>query len=246
MDYKSEQIELATKGIFYPENSPLSKGYVEVKYPTMVEESILLSTNSFNKSTALNEFIESLFINEFSSVKLEDFYLVDLNSLILDIRILTYGPEHVIELGGKTLISDLSVLEFNKEVQSSLSNKENRTLTLHSGHKVTLKLQTVRESNDNKQLIKKLNVPNMLFFYDTISSIEDIDGDNNKLNIEKTLRDRSKVTPLDGTKIRKKIKEMNPGYDIENIKYYSPDSKETEEGVTLPLQIGSNFFWFNT
>ena len=114
MSFNSEKINLSTGGFFYPSDSPLHKGYIEMKYPTLVEESILLSSNSYNKGTALNEFIKSLFINEFESVNVDDFLLVDLNSLIVDIRMLTYGPEHTVEIGDNQYTSLLTDLEFNK------------------------------------------------------------------------------------------------------------------------------------
>lgn len=39
--YPSETIDLPSKGLFYPKDSPLSSGQIDIKYMTAKEEDIL-------------------------------------------------------------------------------------------------------------------------------------------------------------------------------------------------------------
>ena len=49
MDHKfklpTEQVELPSKGLLYPEDSPLATGTIEMKYMTAKEEDILTNQN---------------------------------------------------------------------------------------------------------------------------------------------------------------------------------------------------------
>ena len=59
----TESVELPSKGLLYPESSPLSKGTVEMKYMTAREEDILTNQNYIQAGTALDRAIKSLLIN---------------------------------------------------------------------------------------------------------------------------------------------------------------------------------------
>ena len=50
-DYKfpTEEVELPSKGLIYPETNPLSRGVVEMKYMTAKEEDILTNQAFINK-----------------------------------------------------------------------------------------------------------------------------------------------------------------------------------------------------
>ena len=55
-DYKfpTEVVDLPSKGHFYVEGHPLSKGKVEIKYMTAREEDILTSQNLIQRGTVID------------------------------------------------------------------------------------------------------------------------------------------------------------------------------------------------
>ena len=55
----TESVELPSKGLLYPESSPLKKGTVEMKYMTAREEDILTNNNYIQDGTALDRTIKS-------------------------------------------------------------------------------------------------------------------------------------------------------------------------------------------
>ena len=58
-DYKfpTEMVELPSKGYFYTEGHPLSKGKVEVKYMTAREEDILTSQNLIQQGVVIDKLL---------------------------------------------------------------------------------------------------------------------------------------------------------------------------------------------
>ena len=56
----TEIVELPSKGLVYPENSPLSKGTVEMKYMTAKEEDILTNGNYIKNGTVIDRLLKSL------------------------------------------------------------------------------------------------------------------------------------------------------------------------------------------
>ena len=62
--FPTEVVELPSKGYFYPKDSPLSSGKVEMKYMTAKEEDILTSPNLIAKNLVVDKLLESLIINK--------------------------------------------------------------------------------------------------------------------------------------------------------------------------------------
>ena len=56
----TETVELPSKGLLYPEDSPLSSGTIEMKYMTAKEEDILSNTNYIFKGTVMDKLLQSL------------------------------------------------------------------------------------------------------------------------------------------------------------------------------------------
>ena len=54
--FPTEVVELPSKGYFYPKDSPLASGKVEMKYMTAKEEDILTSPNLLKKELQLTNF----------------------------------------------------------------------------------------------------------------------------------------------------------------------------------------------
>ena len=90
--FPSEVVSLPSKGYFYPEDSILSSGKIEVKYMTAKEEDILTSQNLIKQGVALDKLLESLIINK--DVDMSEMIIGDKNGLMVAARILGYGKDY--------------------------------------------------------------------------------------------------------------------------------------------------------
>ena len=105
----TETVELPSKGLLYPESSPLSKGTIEMKYMTAKEEDILTNNNYIQDGTALDKAIQSLIVDK--SIKYGDLLVGDKNALMIAARILSYGKDYPIYYAGKDYLVDLSTFK---------------------------------------------------------------------------------------------------------------------------------------
>ena len=110
-DYKfpTEMVDLPSKGYFYVEGHPLSKGKVEVKYMTAKEEDILTSKSLIQQGTVIDVLLQSLIVEK--SIKIDEMLIGDKNAIMVAARILGYGKEYEFTYDGIEQKTDLSVLE---------------------------------------------------------------------------------------------------------------------------------------
>jgi len=107
--YPTETVMLPSKGHFYAEDSPLSKGEVEIKYMTAKEEDILTNQNYITQGTVLDKLLESLIVAP--KFDIDSMLLGDKNALLIAARILGYGAEYPVRIAGKDEVINLSELE---------------------------------------------------------------------------------------------------------------------------------------
>jgi len=94
--FPTEVLSLPSKGLLYPEDSPLRSGTIDVKYMTAKEEDILTSANLINQGIVLDKLLESVIANK--DIKLDDILIGDKNALLVGARILGYGKDYKIQL----------------------------------------------------------------------------------------------------------------------------------------------------
>jgi hypothetical protein len=58
--FPTEEIDLPSRGLLYPKDSPLAAGKVEMKYMTAKEEDILTNPNYIAKGTVIDKLLTSL------------------------------------------------------------------------------------------------------------------------------------------------------------------------------------------
>jgi hypothetical protein len=233
----TEMVELPSKGLVYPETSPLSSGKIEMKYMTAKEEDILTNQSYIQKGTVLDELIKSLIVTP--DVKYEDLVVGDKNALLVAARILGYGKDYKFTWNGEEQTVDLSTIE-NKTIDESLfvKGKNEFEYTLPStGTKITFKLLT---SHDEKKInaelegLKKINknftpeLSTRLKYM--ITSIEN--------NYEsKAVREfvDNHFLARDSRAFREYVKEVQPDVDLT----FFPDGSDTK----TDLPVGLSFFW---
>ena len=66
--FPTEMVTLPSKGLLYPEGSPLKKGEIEMKYMTAREEDILTNQNLIENGTVIDKLLQSLIVVKSTSI----------------------------------------------------------------------------------------------------------------------------------------------------------------------------------
>ena len=121
--FPTEVVDLPSKGLLYPEGSPLSTGKIEIKYMTAKEEDILTSANLIKQGVVVEKLLESLIIDK--SIKVDDLLIGDKNAVLVASRLLAYGKEYEVEVDGRKIEVDLTQLNDNQLDDSIVTNGAN-------------------------------------------------------------------------------------------------------------------------
>ncbi|VDM09058.1 unnamed protein product [Wuchereria bancrofti] len=239
----TETVTLPSKGWLYPEESPLSKGEIEMKYMTAREEDILTNTNFIRQGVVIDKLLQSLIVTK---VNFDDILIGDKNAILIAARILGYGKDYTFnytDKSGKEIETtvDLSLLK-EKELNESLYKNGNEfSFELpKSGNKVTFKLLT---QGDEKKIdaelrgLKKIN-PNASFDVTTRLKymITSVNGNRETKDIRDFV-DNYLLAP-DAKALREYYAKIQP--DVE-LKFIPNDDNYVGEGIDIPITI--NFFW---
>jgi hypothetical protein len=126
--FATEVISLPSKGLAYPESSPLSRGEITLKLMTAKEEDILTSTNLIRKGIHLDRLLESIVVEP--GVNINDLLIGDKNAILIITRMLAFGAEYDVTVTDSeseedvVVKVDLSKLK-TKEIDYSLLNRNN-------------------------------------------------------------------------------------------------------------------------
>ena len=237
--FPTEEVDLPSKGLLYPEGHPLKSGKIEMKYMTAREEDILTNQNYINKGIVLDKLLSALIITD---VKLEDLLIGDKNAILIASRILGYGKEYKIRYKDQEHEVDLSLLEnkpLDKKLFSSGKNEFDYTLP-SSGTKITFRLLTdgldkqIEEEIKGAKKINKSASPE----YSTRMKylITSIEGDTSG----KTIRDfvDTYLLARDAKALRDHVIKIQP--DIELKTQITNEYDELEE-IDVPISL--NFFF---
>ena len=103
----TETVELPSKGLLYPEDSPLAEGKIEMKYMTAKEEDILTNQNYIRQGTVVDKLLRSLVV---SKINFNDLLIGDKDAILIASRILGYGKDYTFTYSGESITTDLTEL----------------------------------------------------------------------------------------------------------------------------------------
>jgi hypothetical protein len=233
--FPTEMVDLPSKGLIYPEDSPLAEGKIEMKYMTAKEEDILTNQAYIKQGVVLDKMLQSLIITK---INYDDLIVGDKNALFIAARILGYGGNYTFDYDGQSHTVDLSTLN-NKEFDESLITKginEFHFTLPHSETKISFKILTsLDEKKIEKELtgLKKINKDNSPELSTRLKYIiTSVGGDRD----EKTIREfvDNYLLARDSRALREYIKIVQPDVDL----HYTLSS-----GVEVTIPISLNFFW---
>jgi len=150
--FPTEVIDLPSKGLIYPESSPLSSGTIELKYMSAKEEDILTNTNFIEKGIVIDKLLQSMIVTK---CDYNDLIVGDKNAILVAARILGFGAEYPVEITdkyGKKIPVTVNLSELkNKEINESLfvKGKNEFNFTLPQS-KVTVTFKLLNASDEAK------------------------------------------------------------------------------------------------
>lgn len=234
----TEQVELPSKGKFYPEDHPLKSGTVEMKYMTAKEEDILTNQNYISKGIVIDKLLQSLLVTDFNY---DDILIGDKNAIMVAARILSYGKDYDIEYKGQKITVDLSEIKDKVTEDATPNESGDFTFTLpKSGNEITFKLLT--HGDDKKvdrevQGLKKINRDNDTSMSTRLKHIiTSVNGDRETSTIRQFV-DQG-LLAQDARALREEYTRVQP--DVE-FKVYHVDDNGVGEDIDVPVNI--NFFW---
>ncbi len=240
--YPTETIDLPSKGVFYPEHSPLRSGQVELHYMTAKHEDILTSPNLIQKGIVLDKFIDAMIATK--GVKSTDLLIGDLNAVMVATRILGYGKDYEISVEcpacGNIVDQtvNLSELETENEPDASTFSSFSVTLPL-SKAEVKLKLLTRGDELAIETEVKALKKVNSEIEAESTTRlkymIESVNGDSSKTKIWSFV---DNMLIRDARYLREQYKSRIP-----DINFNIPVECSCGAERTVRLPMGSNFFW---
>lgn len=244
-EFLTETISLPSKGLGYPENSPLASGEIEIKLMTAREEDILASTNLIRKGTVLDKLLEAVVVQD--GVKAEDLLTGDKNAILIATRILSYGPEYKVKITDPLTDEqvdyeiDMSLLK-TKEIDFSKLNRNNEyEYTTNRGNKIVFQLLThsLEKKIDTDLLaMSKVLKDNPVEITTRLRHIiKSVDGNTDIGYINKFIT--NKFLAKDSREFRNYVKDLTPDVDFE-FEYISPITGEKE---ALQVPFGLDFFY---
>ena len=241
----TQPLDLPSKGKFYPKESPLSSGQVELYLPTAMHEDILTNRNYIQQQTVIDKFLQAIIA---SKIDYGELLVGDKNAIMIGARILAYGSKYSFshknpKTGQSEEVTvDLGSLK-EKEIDWSEvkdgSNEFDYELPM-SKVVVTFKLLTHKdERNIDSEITGMQKISKGISGEVTVRLFNSILAINGNRDV-KTVRDFVKSMPMqDSQALRKKISALTP--DIPLKFDFTDDSGEVVEGLSIPMTV--DFFW---
>jgi hypothetical protein len=240
----TETVTLPSKGLLYPETSPLAKGEIEMKYMTAKEEDILTNSNYLKNGTVIDKLLQALII---TPIDYNELLIGDKNAILIAARVLGYGKDYSFKYTNSNgqeaeATVDLSKLE-DKVVDESLfkrgSNEFQFTLP-HSSNLITFKLLTHGDEQKIEAEIKGLKKVNPNTTTDITTRLKhmitSVEGKYDQKDIREFVD--TYLLAKDAKALRDHYNKISP--DI-NMIFKPEDENYTGEGINIPISL--NFFW---
>ena len=235
--FPTEVVELPSKGLLYPKESPLSSGTIEMKYMTAKEEDILTNVNFIASGVVIDKLLKSLIV---SDIDYNDLLIGDKNAILVAARVLGYGKEYTINYLGQPFDVDLSQLDSKPLLDNLFEEGKNEFKFTLPTTDTEIKFKLLTHSDEKKieeeleglRKIDKENNPELTTRFKHM--ILEVDGESNPSKIRKFVDNY--FLAKDSRVFRAYVSSIQPDIDLT---VYPPNGPEG--GVQVP--IGIDFFW---
>lgn len=243
----TEIIDLPSKGLLYPKDSPLSSGTIELKYMTAKEEDILTTESYIKKGVVIDKFLESLIVTE--GVRLDEILIGDIDAITIAARIIGYGSDydvvvdtpsgnkqqHYVDLNQITLntleerfLKQQGLNEFDFELPTSKVTVTFKMLTQYDQRMYQAELDKNKKAYSGQSKISSTQLK---------YQIKAINGNYDKKEVNNFIDNG--LLASDARALRKYIDEIKPGINLS----VEVTDRETGETFQVDAPIGVQFFW---
>jgi hypothetical protein len=243
--FPTEEVDLPSKGLVYPKDSPLSNGKIEMKYMTAKEEDILSNQNFIKNGTVIDKVLKSLIV---SPVNYNDLLIGDKNAILYAARILGYGKDYEVEVqdpetGEKQKVTiDLSEVK-NKDISEkdyTVGENSFDFLLPTSKVNVTFKLLTHQDEakiEAQQKALKRKGKQSAEITTRLKNMVTSVNGDDDQKVIDDFID--TNLLAIDSVALRNEALRIMP--DVQSDFTYFSESSGKEFKLEIP--IGINFFW---
>ena len=242
--FPTEEVTLPSKGLIYPQDNPLAKGTLEMKYMTAKEEDILTNESYIKNGTVIDKLLQSLIV---TPINYNDLVVGDKNAIMIAARVLGYGKDYTFTLGDEEFTVDLTEVDDKELKEEHLleKGKNEFEFTLPTINKsITFKILT---HADEKKIdtevkgLKKINKNNSAEYSTRLKHmILSIEGDYERKTVRQFVD--TNLLARDARALREYVREIQPDvnltFDLEN------EAGSVKGDVKIP--IGITFFWPDT
>ena len=244
--FPTEEVTLPSKGLLYPEGSPLKSGKVRMKYMTAKEEDILTNQNFIKNGIVIDKVIQSLLMD---NINLDDMLIGDKNSILVAARILGYGSEYTFKYphpntGEEEEVTiDLTEADDKYFDESKMINGKNEfEFELPTSKALlTFKLLTQEDEKKIENELKGLKKINKNASPELTTRLKHVIQSVNGDRTQKVIRDfvDKQFLARDARAFRTYLETIMPDIDL-TFDLTFEDGTVIEE-VTIPIGLG--FFW---
>jgi len=236
----TETVELPSKGLLYPKDSPLAEGKIEMKYMTAKEEDILTNSNYIRQGVVIDKLLQSLII---SPINYSDLLIGDKDAVMMAARILGYGKDYDFAYQGEKITVDLSALKL-KELDESLVQEKGKNEFIYklpnTDNTITFKLLTQKDDRDidaELEGLKKLNKNDNSELTTRLKyMILSVNGNYERATVRQFVD--TAFLARDSRAFREYYAQINPGMETK-VKFETEFDGEED----INIQFNSNFFW---
>ena len=240
----TEMVDLPSKGLLYPKDSPLAAGQIEIKYMTAREEDILTNANLLRQGLAIEKMLKSIIK---TPINYEDLILGDRNAILIAARILAYGKDYSFNyfnpntMESEVVKGDLQSVKY-KAVDTSLFNEKNEfSFELpFTKNTVTFKALTIAEDRkideEMKGMKKNLGeaAPGLLTTK-LKHQITSVNGDYSTKTVRDFI-DSGALLSQDSLPLRKYIESVIPDIDTK-ITFKTKDGEEVIDELPMTAEF---------
>jgi hypothetical protein len=243
--YPTEQIQLPSKGLLYPESSPLSKGVIEMKYMTAKEEDILSNVNYIRQGIAIDKLLQSMII---TPIDYNELLNGDKNAILIAARILGYGKDYDFSYNDpetgiqEKATADLSLIEPLPIDETLFVRGKNEFSFQLPFSQVSITFKLLNHGDENKidkeiEGLKKLNAQSVTTVTTRLKHmILSVNGDRDVAVVREFV---DNMLARDVKALREYVNKISPDLDLKINAVKA--SGGVVEGIELPIGVG--FFW---
>ena len=241
--FPTEEVTLPSKGLIYPQDNPLAKGTLEMKYMTAKEEDILTNESYIKNGTVIDKLLQALIV---TPINYNDLIVGDKNAVMIAARVLGYGKDYTFKLKDEEHTVDLTEVadkeikeehllekgknEFSFDLPTIKKNITFKILTHGDEKKIDTEVKGLKKINRGESAEYSTRLKHMIL---------SVDGDYERKTVRQFVDNQ--LLARDARALREYIKEIQPDVDLVfDLENEAGDVK----GVKIP--IGISFFWPDT